>query len=85
MTARGSAEARASAFPWECHSADGSVIRYYWVKDHCLEQEPLELSADAWTLLEKTPEKYSLIVSDGAGNPVELSGKKLLSMKEKET
>lgn len=72
-----------ATFPWECHGVDGSVIRYYWVKDHCLEREPLELSADAWTLLEQTPEKYSLIVSDGAGNPVELSGTKLLSMREK--
>ncbi|MFL5753992.1 MAG: hypothetical protein ACJ76F_11340, partial [Bacteroidia bacterium] len=47
------------------------------------ERESLELSADVWALLEKAPEKYSLVISDGAGNPVELSGKKLLSMKEK--
>jgi hypothetical protein len=67
-------------FPWERRSASGAIIRCYWPKDHCLEQEPLQLDADVWGLLDKFPDTYALVLSDPEGNVVELVGQRLRSM-----
>lgn len=69
-------------FPWEKRSASGDIIRYYWPKEHCLEREPLQLEADVWGLIEKFPDKYSLVLSTPEGKPVEVSGARLLSMRD---
>lgn len=69
-------------FPWEKLSASGDIICYYLPKDHCLEREPLQIESDIWGLLEKYPEKYFLVLSTPEGKPVELSGARLLAMRD---
>jgi hypothetical protein len=70
-------------FPWEKISAEGDVIRHYWPKDHCLEQEPLQLEAEVWSLVESQSEVYVLVLSDPEGDPVEILGSQLCEMRER--
>jgi hypothetical protein len=69
-----------SLFPWEKRSSTGNVICYYWSKDHCLEQEPLQIEADVWGLIEKFPENHALILANTEGEPIEVFGSHLRSM-----
>ncbi|TGP85629.1 MULTISPECIES: ATPase [unclassified Mesorhizobium] len=71
-----------SRFPWESRSASGDIQRYYWPKDHCLEQEPLQLEADVWSLIDQYPSTYALVLSDSEGNPTEVSGGRLRALLE---
>jgi len=67
---------------WERHAADGSLLRYYWAKDHCLEHEPLQIDAEVWGLIDKFPETYAFVLADPQERPIELIGSRLRSMKE---
>lgn len=71
-----------SQFPWELRNAMGVIVRYLWPKDLCLQREPLQIPAEMWSLCELYPEKYSLILSEHDGTPVEISGKRLTQMRE---
>lgn len=71
-----------SPFPWELRNKIGEIVRYFWPKDHCLSDAPLQIPAEVWSLCELHPEKYSLILSDHDGTPVELSGRKLTEMRK---
>ena len=73
--------ATASPFPWEYHNAKGDLLRSYWIKDHCLERDPLQLEAEVWGLVVQRPESYSLILTDMRGEPIELTGSQLLAMR----
>jgi len=75
-------KATGNRFPWEMRTADGEVARYYWPKDHCLEQEPLQLEADIWGLIENFPEIYALILSNSQGVPEEVQGAHLRNMRD---
>jgi hypothetical protein len=75
------AKAIGDRFPWEMRTATGEIVCYYWPKDHCLEQEPLQLEADIWGLIEKFPEIYALVLSNPQGDPVEVQGERLLTMR----
>ncbi len=75
------AKTHGARFPWERRAADGALVRYYWPKDHCLQQEPLQLDADVWGLLEQAPENYALVLADLQGNPVEVPGSRLRAMR----
>jgi hypothetical protein len=77
------AKAKGDRFLWERRTSTGEIIRYYWPKDHCLEHEPLQLEADVWGLLGNFPDKYALVLSNPKGEPVELLGARLLSMRAK--
>jgi hypothetical protein len=68
-------------FPWEQYSPLGELTRCYWIKDHCIQEEPLQLPAEVWSLCEKSPEKYSLVLSDTDGSPREITGKTLCEMR----
>ena len=69
-------------FPWEKLSSAGEVICYYLSKDLCLEREPLQIEADVWAMIDKSPDTCAFILSDIEDKPVELSGKHLRSMCE---
>jgi hypothetical protein len=69
-------------FPWERRTGSGEVVRRYWPEDHCLEREPLQLDADVWSLIEKHPDEYALILVDERGIPVELRGNQLTKMRD---
>lgn len=76
------AKTHGDRFPWEQRTASGDLIRYFWPKDHCLEREPLQLEADVWGLLDRSPDSYALILSDAQGNPIEIPGTRLRIMRE---
>jgi hypothetical protein len=67
---------------WERRTGKGELVRYYWAKDHCLEQQPLQIEADIWGLIEKFPELYTLVLLDMQDAPIELVGVRLRSMRE---
>ena len=69
-------------FPWEMRTATGEIVRYFWPKDHCLEQEPLQLEADIWGLIDSSPEIYALVLSNPQGDPVEVQGAHLRAMRD---
>lgn len=70
-------------FPWERRSSAGELLRSYWPKAHCLELEPLQLGADLWGLIEKFPDKYSLILETPSDEPIEVAGGVLCTMLSK--
>lgn len=72
-----------NSFPWERYSASGDLIQCYWAKEHCIEREPLQLDAEVWELCVKHPDKYTLILTDLEGNPVEYSGKRICKLRDK--
>jgi hypothetical protein len=67
---------------WERRAANGELVRYYWPKDHCLEHEPLQIEADIWGWLEKSPDTYALVLSDEHDDAVEITGKCLCAMRD---
>lgn len=69
-------------FPWLRISAHGDVVKRYWVKDHCIDIEPLEVDAEIWFLIDSSPEEYALVLADHDGKPIELNGSHLRSMKQ---
>jgi len=77
------ARANGMRFPWELRSASGELLQCYWLKDHCLQKEPLDLAAELWNLCDQSPQKYSLILSDESGDPVEISGNRLQEMRDR--
>lgn len=74
------ARVRGEIFPWHRHAASGDVVQYYWPKDHCLKQSPLQLEAEVWWLIKKHPENHSLILADLDGEPLEVTGTELCEM-----
>ena len=74
------AKLNSSSFPWELHTADGNLVRFYQPHDHCLQQKPLRIEADTWGLLKANPSIYALILTDVEGNAVEVSGTSLFEM-----
>ncbi|MDL2316335.1 hypothetical protein LJC59_04565 [Desulfovibrio sp. OttesenSCG-928-A18] len=73
-----------NSFPWERYSATGELLQCYWDKDVCLENEALQIGADVWDLCTENPQKYSLLLSDSGGEPVEYSGETITILRERE-
>ena len=73
-----------NVFPWELRSPNGDLVQYYWHREHCIQQEPLQLQADIWGLCERFPDRYSLILTDPDRVPVAVSGSQLVRMRERE-
>lgn len=71
-----------SVFPWEHRASDGTLIRGYYAKEHCLNREPLELETEVWGLLEKSPTLYSILLVDIDWSPIEMTGGELRSMRD---
>ncbi len=71
-----------NSFPWERYSASGELQQCYWTKDHCIEREPLQVEADVWELCDKHPDKYTLLLTDPTGEPVELPGRLLREFRD---
>lgn len=70
------------SFPWERYAPTGKLLQCYWVKDHCIEREPLQIEAEVWELCATYPEKYSLLLARPDGTPVEYSGKMLRTLRD---
>lgn len=71
-----------SPFPWEHRDGAGGVVRWYWASEHCLDRQPLQIDAEVWGLIEKYPETYALVLTDSDGEPTEVTGEDLVSMRE---
>ena len=69
-----------NTFPWGQWSLSGELVCYYWLKEHCLENEPLQIEAEVWGLLDKFPQTHVLILIDKSGQPVEVPGYHLRAM-----
>ena len=69
-----------NAFPWELKSSQGGVSRFYWTKEHCIQQEPLELDSDVWELCQQKPDSYGIVLTDLSGTPVHFLGRKLMEL-----
>jgi hypothetical protein len=61
-------------FPWQIQEPGGTVFRYYWIKEHCLQNKPLELTYEIWHLIEEHPAQHALILVDRDGDPIEMLG-----------
>ncbi len=72
-----------NVFPWELRSSDGALIQYYWPREHCIQQEPLQIGADIWGLCERFPDLYSLILTDPNRAPIAVSGSRLVEMRDR--
>jgi hypothetical protein len=72
-----------NSFSWERYSSAGELLQCYWDNDVCLELEALQIGADVWDLCTENPQKYSLLLADPKGKPVEYSGEKLTVLRER--
>lgn len=77
---RSIAKSHGGRFPWDLRDASGHTQLHYLPREHCLENEPLQLDADVWALLEQVPGGYALILESPDGKPVEVSGASLSKM-----
>ena len=73
-----------NAFPWELKSAQGDILQYYWPKEHCIQQESLQLDADIWELCQQFPGLYSLVLVDVNGAPSQIRGSQLVKMRKQD-
>jgi hypothetical protein len=71
-----------SPFPWEHRDVAGKILRWYWASEHCLARQPLQIDAEVWGLIEKYPGTYALVLTDLDGEPTEVTGVELVSMRE---
>lgn len=69
-------------FPWQECSPSGEILQSYWVKDICIEREPLKIAADVWELCVQDPQKYSLILAELDGTPVRYSGERICRLRD---
>jgi hypothetical protein len=67
-------------FQFERFSSEGQLVQSYWMKDHCLLKNPLNLDAAVWSLCQSNPVKYTLILADPDNHPMELKGTQLMDL-----
>ena len=72
----------AHAFPWERRSANGELLQCFWVKDHCIAREPVQIEAEVWELCANHPAKYSLLLATPDGAPDEYSGERICALRD---
>jgi hypothetical protein len=69
-------------FPWTRTTPHGEPLRHYLPKEHCLEDEPLQLEAEIWAMFERFPETHALILLNTAQEPTEVSGSLLRKLRD---
>lgn len=69
-----------NVFPWELKSSQGEVLRYFWLKEICIQQESISLDAEIWELCQRNPKLYSLMLIDESGAPQPITGSELMEM-----
>jgi hypothetical protein len=73
-----------STFPWLRYDRDGDLIQCYWTKEHCMQIKPLELPAEVWQLCIDSPDRYSLVLFDREGAPIDVPGRTLSTLLSEE-
>jgi len=76
------AKDNSGVFNWERRTRSGEVVRYYWAKDHCLQDEALQVEAALWSLIDAQPDTHALILADPQGGAIEVSGAALKRMRD---
>lgn len=71
-------------FPWQRGTRSGEIVRCYWPRNHCLERTPLQIDADVWTLIDRHPDRYALVLESPEGEPVEVGGYQLQDLLQRE-
>ncbi|MCL5734826.1 MAG: ATPase [Actinobacteria bacterium] len=74
---------RGEIYSWQMGTPTGVVVRYFWPKDHCLEDGPLQIDCDVWDLLELSPQTHALVLRSRQGLPIEVLGEVVLAMRER--
>ena len=74
--------AHGESFSWIRGNGTGEIACHYWAKDHCLEHGPLQIDAEVWSMVDKFPKNHALLLSNPAGDVVEIRGEKLRAMCE---
>jgi len=69
-----------SQWAWEIYSADRILLNCLFVKNHPIAQIPLEVDAELWEACRREPSKYSLVLVNHDGSPLELSGRCLVDL-----
>jgi len=72
--------AHGESFCWIRGKSTGEVAYYYWTKDHCLEEEPLQIDAEVWSMVDKFPQNHAFLLSNPEGKAVEIQGEILRKM-----
>lgn len=75
-------KAQGDVFPWERGTKQGEIVMRYWLKEHCLDREPLQIEAEVWSLIDKFPNQYALVLTDTQGNPTVIDGSRLRAMRD---
>jgi hypothetical protein len=70
----------AGPFHFDKYGPSGQLVQSYLLKNHCLMKSPLNLDAAVWSLCQNSPEKYTLILADPDGHPIELRGEELMQL-----
>ncbi len=73
-------------YPWQIYSPKGHLKRSYWFSEQCLTSDTgIELNAEIWNLLSKSPEAHAFILLDEEGNPKQWLGPALVKLVEGNT
>jgi len=71
-----------NGFQWGMYDKSGDLKQYYWLKDHCIESEPLQMDVIIWKSCESFPGLYTIVLADHDGNPEEITGYKLMKLRD---
>lgn len=71
-----------AVFSWERRSIAGEIVQYYWIREHCLAREPLQINYEVWAAVELQPDQYTFILTGPEEEPHELSGRMLCAMRD---
>jgi len=70
-------------YPWQIYSPKGHLKRSYWFSEQCLTSDTgIELNAEIWNLLSKSPEAHAFILVDEEGDPKQWLGPTLVKLVE---
>lgn len=67
---------------WEMYQPNGKLRHRYLAEEIRLDLNPMEIEADIWALLEKEPERMSIILLDREDQPLEKTGAEIIEMQE---
>jgi hypothetical protein len=63
---------------WYVTSADGEIIHSYWAREQCLDEKPVVIPAEIWSVFERQPERWTVVLVDIDHVPVAIPAARLL-------
>ena len=74
---------RDDIFPWGIYSPGGHLERRFWVQDICMDDHPVHIEAEVWSMVERTAETVSLVLKAADGRPQEMPANILVEMRQR--